>query len=278
MSYKRVLVMQDISCVGQCSMAVALPVLAVCGVEACPLPTEILSTHTGGFWKPAVTYLDGALGPIWRHWKESGIRFDVVYTGYLGSVEAIRTAEIIARELMEPGGRLVVDPAMGDHGRLYAGLDRKYAAHMERLCREADIILPNLTEAAMLAGVPWQEKHDEDYVNQIMGNLPQDTVVLTGVGFREGQTGVLLRDRGMVRHYGHESLGHPCSGTGDLFAAGFVGALCRGRDTYRAAQIAADFTCRCVKATLEAPAHWYGVKFEPILPELAQMVGEQELS
>lgn len=272
MTYKRVLTMQDISCVGQCSMAVAVPVLSVCAVETCMLPTELLSTHTGGFWKPAVTYLDGSLGPIWRHWKESGIRFDAIYTGYLGSVEAIKTARIIAQELLVPDGRLIVDPAMADHGKLYSGLDERYAAYMAELCAQADIVLPNLTEGAMLAGMPYCQAPEEGYVRELLGRLPQTMVVLTGVGFQPGQTGVMLKNREDIRHYAHRMVGNGCSGTGDLFAASFVGALMQGKKPFQAVQLAADFTCRCVETTMADPAHWYGVKFEPVLPELMEML------
>lgn len=272
MTYKRVLTMQDISCVGQCSMAVAVPVLSVCAVEACMLPTELLSTHTGGFWKPAVTYLDGALGPIWRHWKESGIRFDAIYTGYLGSVEAIKTAQIIAQELLEPDGKLIVDPAMADHGKLYSGLDERYAAFMAELCAQADIVLPNLTEGAMLTGLPYCQAPEEGYIRELLSRLPQTMVVLTGVGFQPGQTGVMLKNREEIRHYAHRMVGTGCSGTGDLFAASFVGALMQGKEPFRAVQLAADFTCRCVETTMADPAHWYGVKFEPVLPELMEML------
>lgn len=270
MAYKRVLTMQDISCVGQCSMTVALPVLAACGVEACVLPTEILSTHTGGFWKPAVTYLDGSLGPIWRHWKESGIRFDAIYTGYLGSTAAIETAKVLFSELLAPGGITIVDPAMADHGRLYSGLDRKYAAAMKGLCDQADVILPNVTEGAMLAGLPLPETADD--VAEILEKLPTNTVILTGTGGGEGETGVLLRQNGFLHRYVHRRIDKSCSGTGDLFAASFVGALMQGRTAQEAVKIAADFTCLCVETTAKDPAHWYGVKFEPNLPELIGML------
>lgn len=272
MAYKRILTMQDISCVGQCSMTVALPVLAACGVETCVLPTEILSTHTGGFWKPSVTYLDGALPPIWQHWKESGIRFDAIYTGYLGSHAAIETAKRLFSELLVPGGLAIVDPAMADHGRLYSGLDRKYAAAMKELCEQADVILPNLTEGAMLAGLPVPETIAD--AQKLLEKLPQKTVVLTGVGSREGESGVLLRQDHVYQHYVHRKIEKNCSGTGDLFAASFVGALMQGRTASEAVKIAADFTCLCVENTAKDPAHWYGVKFEPVLPELIRMLQE----
>lgn len=272
MEYRRILTMQDISCVGQCSMTVALPVLSACGVETCVLPTAVLSTHTGGFWKPAVTHLDGALEPIWKHWKESGILFDGIYTGYLGSVEAIAAAQQVIRELLAPGGVVIVDPAMADHGKLYSGFDKKYVAYMGQLCAQADVILPNLTEGAMLSGIAYQERYEQDYVQQILKRLPGKTVVLTGVSYAEDQTGVVLYQNGEQQYYVHQKAGGNCSGTGDLFAASFTGAVMRGKSLFDAVRISADFTRRCIEETHRAPAHWYGVKFEPVLPELMKML------
>lgn len=264
--------MQDISCVGQCSMTVALPVLSACGVETCVLPTEILSTHTGGFWKPAVTHLDQSLAPIWKHWKESGIRFDAIYTGYLGSVEAVETAMEIAREMLSQEGILIVDPAMADNGKLYSGLDQRYAAYMKALCNRADVILPNLTEAAMLAGISCPETGEIGAIRNLLDQLPQKNVVLTGVDMGEDQTGVVLRWGEECQFYVHRKIGGSCSGTGDLFAACFVGALMRGREAFDAVKIAADFTCKCVENTLKNPVHWYGIQFEPALPELIRLL------
>lgn len=272
MTYRRVLTMQDISCVGQCSMTVALPVLAACSVETCILPTEILSTHTGGFWKPAVTHLDDVLEPIWQHWKASGIRFDAIYTGYLGSIAAIEMAKRLFSELLVPGGLAIVDPAMADNGQLYSGLDRKYAAAMKSLCDQADVILPNLTEGAMLAGLPLPESAEDEM--EILQKLPQKTVVLTGIGGGAGRTGVRIRQNGNCQNYVHRKSERSCSGTGDLFAASFVGALMQEKTAFQAGKIAADFTCLCVENTVKAPAHWYGVKFEPAIPDLIRMLAE----
>lgn len=272
MAYKRILTMQDISCVGQCSMTVALPVLSACGVETCVLPTEVLSTHTGGFGKPAVTDLKDAFAPILRHWKASGIRFDAIYTGYLGTSDAIETAKRLFSELLVPGGLAIVDPAMADHGRLYSGLDREYVAAMRGLCDRADVILPNLTEGAMLADLPIPETATD--AQKLLKKLPQKTVALTGIGGGAGESGVLLRHENVYQHYVHRKVEKTCSGTGDLFAASFVGALMQGRTAPQAVKIAADFTCLCVEATAKDPAHWYGVKFEPNLPKLIRMLQE----
>ena len=149
--YRRVLTMQDISCVGQCSTTVALPILSACGLEACILPTALLSTHTGGFGKPAVGHFDGALTDIWHHWQENGITFDAILVGYLGSLEAVKAAGEIIDRLLAPGGVAIVDPAMADNGKLYSGFDEDYVRAIGSLAGKADIILPNVTEAAIFA-------------------------------------------------------------------------------------------------------------------------------
>lgn len=274
MAYKRILTIQDISCVGQCSMTVAMPILSACGHETCILPTALLSTHTGGFGKPAVTHLDGSLEAIWQHWKASGITFDGILVGYLGSVAAVEAAARIMEELLAPGGVIIVDPAMADHGKLYSGFDREYAQAMVSLCRRADIILPNITEAAMLSGQEYLEELDESYVNRLLDALENPWVVLTGAGYEEGMTGVAVRAGERRFHYGHPRIGRNYHGTGDMFAAAFTGALLSGKKLPESVQLAADFVCKCIENTEKSPAHWYGVKFEPMLPELMRMLGE----
>lgn len=272
MAYKRILTIQDISCVGQCSMTVALPILSACGHETCILPTAILSTHTGGFGKPTVTHLADALDAMWKHWQENEITFDAILVGYLGSIPAVETAGKILDALLAPDGIAIVDPAMADHGRRYSGLSEEYAAAMETLCRRADIILPNLTEAAMMAGLPFREDPDEEYVGELLEKINHPRVVLTGIGYREDQTGVLVKDGSSLFHYPHSKLGKSYHGTGDMFAACFTGALLQEKTMKEAVKIAADFTCRCIANTAQNPAHWYGVKFETALPELIRLL------
>lgn len=272
--YRRVLTMQDISCVGQCSTTVALPILSACGLEACILPTALLSTHTGGFGKPAVVHFDGALTDIWHHWQENGITFDAILVGYLGSLEAVKAAGEIIDRLLAPGGVAIVDPAMADNGKLYSGFDEDYVRSIGSLAGKADIILPNVTEAAILSGLPYQENIDKNYVNQLLNGLNHPCAVLTGVDFDEDSTGIVLQEGTVQHEYRHKRIGTGCHGTGDIFAAVFTGALMQGKNRLDAAKIAADFTCRCIKNTVNAPAHWYGVKFEPLLPELMEMLGQ----
>lgn len=272
MGYQRILTIQDISCVGQCSMTVALPILSACGHETCVLPTALLSTHTGGFGRPVVAHFDGVLTDMWQHWQQNNITFDAILVGYLGSATAIGTAIEIIEALLAPEGISIVDPAMADNGKLYSGFDETYVQAMGALCRSADVILPNITEAAMLSGLPYRENLMESYVNQLLDGMNHSCIVLTGVGYEEGQTGVILRSGKRQRYYSHSRIGKSCHGTGDIFAACFTGALMREKEMYEAVKIAADFTCLCVENTFRNPAHWYGIKFETILPDLIRML------
>jgi pyridoxine kinase len=266
MAYKRILTIQDISCVGQCSMTVALPILSACGHETCILPTAVLSTHTGGFGKPVIQHL--SVEGMWNHWKEQGIDFDAILVGYLGSVSAIETVSEILDNMLAPGGIAIVDPAMADHGKLYSGFDDAYAAAMQKLCEKADIMIPNLTEAAMMAGMEYRADFDESYIYDLLDRLPGKDVVLTGVGFSPDRTGAAVRRGGEVTFFHTPKVGKSYSGTGDMFAACFAGALMQEKTMEEAVSIACRFTLRAIEATAENPAHWYGVKFETALPWL----------
>ncbi len=248
-------------------MTVALPILSACGHETCILPTAVLSTHTGGFGKPVVQHLQ--VDGMWKHWKEQCIAFDAILVGYLGSVQAVETVSEILDEMLAPGGVSIVDPAMADHGRLYSGFDQVYAKAMQHLCEKADIMLPNITEAAMMAGIEYRADFDEAYVRELLNCLGGKDVILTGVGFVPGQTGAAVRSRGEVAFHHHRRLERNFHGTGDMFAACFTGMLMQGRTMGDAVRIASEFVCRSIQATLDNPAHWYGVKFETVLPWLA---------
>lgn len=275
MPYQRILTVQDISCVGQCSMTVALPILSACGHETCVLPAAVLSTHTGGFDSPVKLDLGDAMADICRHWQRENIEFDAVYTGYLGGVRQIEGAQQILRSMKAAGGLSIVDPAMADHGKLYKGLDMNYMAAMRSLCAGADIILPNITEACMMTGISFREKYDKAYILELLAKLSQGgngTVLLTGVGFSENETGFALLHEGSTVFYHHEKIHRSYHGTGDMFASAFVGALMQGKSMEQSGVIASQFTEECIRRTMEAPKHWYGVKFETALPWLIQML------
>ena len=272
MAYRRILTIQDISCIGQCSMTVALPVLSACGHEICILPTAVLSTHTGGFQQPSVQNLTEQMESVYSHWKREGITFDLIYTGYLGSVQAIEETKKIIDTMLSPSGVVIVDPAMADHGKLYRGFDEAYAAAMGQLCCCADVMIPNITEAAMMTGVPYLEHYEQAYIHELMQKLPGKQVLLTGVGFAPDQTGFALRVDGKTQFVHHKRLERSYHGTGDLFASAFVGALACGKEPLDAAKIASEFTLKSIQNTYDAPAHWYGVKFEPALADLIEML------
>ncbi len=272
MGYKRILTIQDISCLGQCSMTVALPVLSACGHEVCILPSAVLSTHTGGFKNPVIQNLSSNMDAIREHWLREGITFDLIYTGYLGGIQTIEETGKIIDSLLAPGGLVIVDPAMADHGKLYKGFDNAYAAAMKQLCNRAHIMLPNITEAAMMADMPYLEEYDEAYIRELLSRLGGRTVLMTGVGFSQEQTGFALRTEQNIVFGHHQRVERNYHGTGDLFASAFVGALASGKTALSAAQIASEFTLQCIRNTFDSPAHWYGVKFETALPYLIEML------
>lgn len=274
MAYKRILTVQDISCLGQCSMTVALPILSACGQETVILPTALLSSHTGGFGKPAVRHLPDFAADAMAHWQENGIDFDAIYVGYLGSMAAVEAVSQIADAMLAPGGKLIVDPAMADHGKLYSGFDEVYAKAMQVLCEKANVMIPNITEAAMMAGIPYRESYDEAYIFELLNALPGESVVLTGVSYSPDTTGIAIRAGERTSYYPHAKVGKNYHGTGDMFAACFVGCLMQDKSLDEAVKIAGEFTLRSIRATFDNPAHWYGVKFETALPWLMKELFE----
>ncbi|MBR6331583.1 MAG: pyridoxamine kinase [Dehalococcoidales bacterium] len=273
MDTKRILTIQDISCVGQCSLTVALPIISACGVETCILPSAVLSTHTAGFTGFTVRDLADDMPAIEKHWVKEGIFFDAVYTGYLGSKEQIDYVSSIIKNTCK--GPAIIDPAMADNGKLYPAFDMAYVDEMKKLCFNADIVLPNITEACFLTGIKYKEVYDESYVKNIVNallNSGAKAVVLTGVGYTPDTTGVVCATKNSYYYYRHHRYAKSCHGTGDVYASAFVGAYMNGRSMEDASRIAADFTVKCMENTLDDASHWYGVKFEPILKQLSKMI------
>lgn len=271
MDYKRILTIQDISCVGQCSLTVALPILSACGLETAILPSAVLSTHSVGFRDFTFRDLTEDIPAIEHHWQQEGIRFQAVYTGYLGSARQIEMVQDICRNLLVPGGKKIVDPAMADRGELYPVFDMDFVQEMKKLVGKGDIVLPNITEASLLTDTEYREEYDEEYICGLVDGIHRlgaGTVVLTGVSYDAQSTGVLVSEQGKKTYYRHELLDRGCHGTGDVYASSFVGAYMHGKTVPEAARIAADYTLACIKNTLDDLDHWYGVKFEPVLGKL----------
>ena len=270
---KRVLTIQDISCFGKCSLTVALPLLSAMGVEAVILPTAVLSTHTlfKGF---TCKDLSDQLKPITDHWKQEGISFDAICTGYLGTEEEIDTVIGIIESFRNENTLVFVDPAMGDNGKLYPAFNEHYARKNADLCAVADIADPNITEASFLTGLPYRETYSEDYVEELLTALAAigtKTPILTGVSLGEGKTGAMGYDSEKKTFFRYQNDRIPAAyhGTGDIFSSVLAGAFVLGIDRTNALKIAADYTAHTIAETLKNPEHpWYGVDFEATIPDL----------
>ncbi len=276
---KRILTIQDISCLGKCSITVALPIISAMGVEATILPTAVLSTHTM-FPDFTVKDLTDQLIPITDHWKSQNVKFDAIYTGYLGSAEEIEIAKKIFEEFGGDDTLIFIDPVMGDNGKLYPAFDMEYAKLNAGLCGYADIIVPNLTEACFMTDTEYKEDYDKEYIEELLAKLAKlgaKKVILTGIAFNDGKTGVYGLDTvtGEKIAYENDKIDASFHGTGDIFASVSVGALTRGLSLNDAFKIAADYTAKTIKATLDNPAKpWYGVDFETTIPELVDTLRE----
>ena len=274
---KRIITVQDISCVGKCSLTVALPVISAMGVEACVLPTAVLSTHTAfkGF---TFRDLTGDLPAITSHWQQEKISFDAIYTGYLGSIEQIDLMHKLINDFGGGSTRVIVDPCMADNGNLYSGFTPDFAKAMAGLCSKADVIVPNLTEASFLLGLPYiAAGYDKDYMEDLLQKLAAlgaRRIVLKGISFDDKKIGIACYDSDSQKTiwYFHEKMPQNFHGTGDIFASVLTGALVRDFSLDKACRLAADFVVESIKATLSHKDYnWYGVDFEAALHMLTSL-------
>ena len=268
---KRIMTIQDISCVGKCSLTVALPIISAAGVEAGVLPTAVLSTHTM-FSNFTFCDLTNEITPIAAAWRELGIDFDAIYTGYLGSFEQLGLVEKFISEFKKPGTTVLIDPVMADNGVLYKGFTEEFALAMAKLCSKADIIVPNLTEASFMLGIPYNPNYDEEYVRGVLKRLTDlgcSKAALTGISFEADKIGVYCYDSAKNSYFSYynEKLPAAFHGTGDIYASAALGAMMRGISTEDSLVIAVDYTLECMKETLKDENHrTYGVNFETALP------------
>lgn len=266
---KRVLSIQDLSCLGKCSQTVALPVLSAMGCSCTVLPTGILSTHTA-FPDPHVRDLTEDLLPICRHWQSIGADFDAITVGYLAGAEQADAVEQILAAFPAPA---VIDPVMGDHGKVYSRITDAHIRAMEQLCQKGSVLLPNVTEAALLTGIPYRETADPDYYRRLldaMAAFGAQTVIITGTAPEEGTLGLVGRCPEGDFSYQAPRQPKQCHGTGDLFTATFTGGVLRGLSVPQAAGLAAGFVEQVLRATPKASP--FGVEFEPVLPWLWQQL------
>lgn len=274
---KRILSVQDISCFGKCSLTVALPIISAMGIECAVLPTSVLSTHTGtcfsGFTFRDLTEDIAAIGD---HWAKLNLRFDTLTSGYLSPIQVPVVDDLFRR--FSDGAMRIIDPVMGDHGQFYTGFDRDFARKMKSLCKGADYIIPNLTEAAFLLDEEVCDSADEASLRALLPRLCEavgcKSAVITGARPSNDLQGAIAysADTGsFYSAYNRHIDGH-FHGTGDIFTAVFAGALTLGFDLSKSLQTAVDFTLSSIEATVGDPDHYYGVKFEQVLPKLMELV------
>lgn len=275
MSTPRVAAIHDLSGFGRCSLTVAIPILSAMGVQCCPLPTAFLSTHTGGF--EGFTFLDmtDEMPKVAAHWRSLGIRFDAIYSGFLGSERQIAMVEEFFTSFRRSETVVVVDPVMGDGGKIYRTYTPAMCAGMARLAEQADIITPNYTEAALLLGVPFESLPAPEETVKRLSMDGRRSVALTGVSLRPGQTGAMCFDAASGRTEPVQTafVAHEFHGTGDVFASVLTGALMGGRCLTDAAAQAAEFVRACAERTAkEGTPVREGVDFEPLLGLLTERV------
>lgn len=270
---KRIAVIEDLSCIGRCSLGVAMSVLPVMGMEAAMLPTAILSCHTAF---DSFTFVDFTpeAEKIMNQWHQMQLYFDAIYIGYLGSEKLVDLALRFIELFRTPEVQLIVDPAFGDHGKLYTGFDLNYVRAIRRLCAQADIILPNVTEACFLLDAPYSETpvHSAGIAAQAEALLGEKlkNVLITSCRFDEDRTGLICVGEHPFTHI-HERRLPPCHGSGDLFASVFAGFMLRCSEVEKSARAAADFTFDCLRHSSEYADHrWYGVDYESMLPQLVK--------
>lgn len=262
---KHILSIQDLSCVGRCSLTVALPTVSAMGVRCSVLPTAVLSTHTA-FPAPEVVSLTDRIGAFAAHWKQNGIGFDAISVGYLSDPEQ---GEAVAQLLEQFDAPVIVDPVMGDHGKLYSRITKTHLEAVKKLCARADVLLPNVTEAAFLADVPYREATDEAYLKELAQKLlalGAKSVIITGTHYHAGKIGFFGSDQNGCFSYEAGLVDRKFHGTGDLFAAVLSGSLAAGSPLPAAAQKAAEFVRACVENTENVTP--FGVEFEKQLHTL----------
>lgn len=272
----RVLAVNDVSCIGKCSIAATLPIISACGVECNLLPTALLSTHTGGFQGYTFLDLTQEIPDILNHWKALHIKFDYVYSGYLGSIEQIQLVLRLKKEFLAKNGKLIVDPVMGDNGKLYAGFSPEYVTKMKKLCQAADYILPNVTESCYLTDVPYPltEESAKTAFQKLTSLCPRP--ILTGVT-HENKISVYYGDRQNARVHTNENVEGFFCGAGDVFASAFVGCLARGAEEKDAVALAANFVTAAIRRSAkEVPDRRFGLAFEqeiyPFLQNLEKIL------
>jgi pyridoxine kinase len=277
---QRVAAIHDISGFGKCSLTVASPVISAAGIEVSVLPTAVLSTHTGGFTGFTYRDLTEDMQPVADHWKSLDIRFDAIYTGFLGSFEQLDLVTKFFEMFKTRENLILVDPVMADNGEMYSIFSPCFALGMRKVCEKADIIVPNLTEAALLIEEPYNPgPYSRSYIEKMMQKLSAlgpEKIVLTGVFFDDEELGAATYDAatGEIAYEFEKRIPGYYHGTGDVFGSALLAAIMNGFPLNEAAGIAVRFTASSIRKTVQAGTDIrFGVNFEQTIPEFLQELG-----
>ena len=273
MTKKRILTAQDISCIGKCSLAVALPVISACGAEAAALPTAYLSSHTA--------FSDYYFRPLTEEMKDTvskfvsqKVLFDGIYSGFLGERRQIKILSEAVDKLRKDGAFVLIDPAMADFGKLYPCFDGEFVEDMKEYIKKADVVVPNLTEAALLTDTPYvSDGYDREYIEKIIKKLSggKRNVAITGISFNDEKVGAYGYDGKEFFYVADKKYDGRFYGTGDIFASVLCGRLAAGDGFFTAVKTAVSFTAESIKTTVESDdGVWYGVEFEKVLHRLTE--------
>ena len=278
---KRIAAIHDLSGFGKCSLTVALPIVSASGVECACIPTALLSNHTGGFDGWTFRDLSAEIVPIARRWRDTGVRFDGVYSGYLASPEQGELLEQAIGLIKNDSTLVIVDPAMADNGRYYANLDGRMTDCFRSLIAKADVITPNITEACFLTGNEYRSGPlDEEFVERLtdgLSALGPRIVAITGVSLENGSVGIAARDGAAgescrIMGPAREGTFH---GAGDVFASAFAALMVRGAPLASALSAAQSLTAAAIERTeRRGTPRRFGLDFEGALPEYMDKIAE----
>lgn len=272
MKENKVITIQDFSSLGQCSITAALPIISAMGIETIALPVAVLSAQTSCCDDYVIVNLQDNLLPAATQLKNFGLEFDYVYTGYLGKSQIVRDTITICKT-MKPS-HIIVDPAMAEHGQLYSGITTDYVDAILELCKLSELALPNVSEACMMAGIPYSEILSKAQTQSLAQKLNEKGIskfVITGIKTADGMQ-LALCDRGEVQFYDLQEFPGQFFGSGDVFASTLVGGLANGLDLNKAIKLAIDFTSKAIEITSKDLAHNYGLKFEKAIPFLVEEI------
>lgn len=277
---KKIAVINDLSGFGHCSLTAAIPTISVMGVQPCPLPTAVLSAQTGFPSYYCDDYTE-KMEHFRQEWEKMGVRFDGIYTGFVASETQIRRIFRFLDTFYRESTFLLVDPVMGDEGRVYKLFTPELLHRMKELALRADVVTPNLTELCLLTGADYGElgrMKGEKEITEAAGELAEklmesgpDTVVVTGIRFEDAQSGErmignLAVDQSGRRLSAFPYIGGSFSGTGDLFASIIAGGIARGDDIFRTMDLAGEFVERAMKdSAAEGVERNQGTNFEKYL-------------